>query len=412
MKSIKSLILFTQSYPYTEAAEHSFLKNEIPLLIPNFEQIILVPKSTKGEKINLPKGIILDETLAIYLNNRRRYKKIFKRMVYYNIIVEIINKPQILFKFKFLYKYLKYLIEMCLVNDWFNKSKYYKNHNILIYTYWFTSITSNFALNDKYHKIITRVHGIDLYEERNDGYIPMRKGTLAKLDRVYCVSEASKNYLSEKYPEYSSKYRVARLGVKKTSVNVLPRKKDHIFRVVSCSSLIPIKRVDLIIEGIYKFAEENKNIKIIYQHFGDGILREKIKNIIIANKLSNLTISLEGYVENERLLEFYANNYVDVFINLSSSEGGCPVTMQEAQCFGIPCIGTNVGGIPEIIKDNTGILLPVDISLTEVSDALKKILDMDTQTTEKYRKSSHLNWKYHFNSEVNFNKFIREIVQI
>ena len=48
------------------------------------------------------------------------------------------------------------------------------------------------------------------------------------------------------------------------------------------------------------------------------------------------------------MLDYYKNNIIDIFINLSASEG-IPVSIMDAISFGIPCIATNVGGTGEIV---------------------------------------------------------------
>ena len=63
-----------------------------------------------------------------------------------------------------------------------------------------------------------------------------------------------------------------------------------------------------------------------------------------------------GYVPNVEIMQFMEESNVDVFINLSTSEG-VPVSIMEAQSYGIPVIATNVGGTGEIIDKDNGILL-------------------------------------------------------
>lgn len=53
-------------------------------------------------------------------------------------------------------------------------------------------------------------------------------------------------------------------------------------------------------------------------------------------------------------------NDFDLFVNMSLSEG-IPVSIMEAISFGIPIIATNVGGNAEIVNDETGVLIPVNI---------------------------------------------------
>ena len=62
-----------------------------------------------------------------------------------------------------------------------------------------------------------------------------------------------------------------------------------------------------------------------------------------------------------------------MFINLSSSEG-IPVSIMEAQSFGIPVIATNVGGSGEIVVSETGVL--VDENRTEASVLLSLNKDL------------------------------------
>ena len=64
----------------------------------------------------------------------------------------------------------------------------------------------------------------------------------------------------------------------------------------------------------------------------------------------------------------------DSFITTSSTEG-LPVSIQEAMAAGIPIIGTNVGGIPEMI-DGNGVLLSANPSNKEVAEAILRIYYM------------------------------------
>ena len=71
---------------------------------------------------------------------------------------------------------------------------------------------------------------------------------------------------------------------------------------------------------------------------------------------------LDGYVPIEQIMNYYRENPVDVIVNVSESEGGSPVSIMEALSCGIPAIATAVGGNPEIVSEQNGILLSANPS--------------------------------------------------
>ena len=97
-----------------------------------------------------------------------------------------------------------------------------------------------------------------------------------------------------------------------------------------------------------------------------------------------------------------------MFIHLSESEGGVPVAIQEAQAHGIPVIGTRIGGIPEIVNKDVGVLLNEHPTPVEIADAIHYIVS-DKSCFHRMRKSSVRNWHEKFNEEINLNQFAIEI---
>ena len=78
--------------------------------------------------------------------------------------------------------------------------------------------------------------------------------------------------------------------------------------------------------------------------FGAGPLKDDLQKL--ASKL-NSKIEFKGNVPNEKLPEEL--NKSEIFI-LPSFYEGCPKVLLEAMSCGLPCIGTDVEGIKEIIK--------------------------------------------------------------
>jgi glycosyltransferase involved in cell wall biosynthesis len=83
---------------------------------------------------------------------------------------------------------------------------------------------------------------------------------------------------------------------------------------------------------------------------------------------------LRGTVENTAVREFYATEPVSAFLSLSRAEG-VPISMMEAQSVGIPVVALRVGGVPEIVTEDSGILLSPDADVSAVADALCRAME-------------------------------------
>ena len=141
-------------------------------------------------------------------------------------------------------------------------------------------------------------------------------------------------------------------------------------------------------------------------HFGDGEMMDIIKSKL--NTLpDHVKVELRGHVLNTEVLNFYLNNSVNLVLLLSKTEGGVPVSLQEAVSFGIPVMGTKAGGIPEVVIDGkTGVLLPESPSNIEVATKIKEF----NRSQLKYRECVKAVWDKKFNAEKNYPQFIEKIL--
>lgn len=254
------------------------------------------------------------------------------------------------------------------------------------------------------NKIIARAHGYDLYEEyRPNKYIPCREILLDNINAVYPCSEDGTEYLQRKYSKYKNRIQVRYLGTCAHERSQF--KKATTLRLVSCSNVVPVKRLDLIID-VLKY-ETKVNIK--WTHFGDGILLNDVKKL--AEQLPNNVITdFRGNVKNKDLMKIYERETFDLFINVSSSEG-IPVSIMEAMSFGIPCIATDVGGTSEIVIDGyNGILLKNDFSNEQFLQALDWYLEMSNDSISALRRNVYLSWEKKYNAETNYIEFVKELL--
>lgn len=249
---------------------------------------------------------------------------------------------------------------------------------------------------------ITRAHGGDVYEERKpDGYQPFRHLAISKMDKLFTISEHGAQYLNSITNSLHDKIKVARLGTCASKKSPQERATNTI-TLVSCSNLIHLKRVHLIIEALARI----DHVSIQWNHFGDGPLKTELKNkahTLLSGK-SNIKYQFHGYIKNEELRNFYSDNYTDLFINTSEYEG-IPVTMMEAMSFGIPVIGTEVGAVAEIVSPESGILLKANITPAELAQALTDFVEKTDAEKQKLRQGAWNQWDKNYNSESNFSKF-------
>lgn len=288
-----------------------------------------------------------------------------------------------------------------------------KDEKIIYYTYWYYYYTYSLLRHKKLlpnMHMITRAHGFDLYDEQNIvNRQPFKRIMDKKIDLIFFISEQGKKYYLNRYNmAENKKYVVSRLGTIGIGHSPdLGRRKNGKFRLVSCASVIPLKRVNLIAEALCELQEE-----IEWVHFGDGDDYGKVTEQVsrLLKDKHNIDYVFKGFVVNEEVLKYYDSHYVDCFILTSSTEG-LPVSIQEAMSFGIPIIATAVGGTAELFEDN-GILLEANPSRSEVRDAIKKMIHMDGQVYEELRKNSYRIWCERYNAEVNRVKFIKMLEKL
>ena len=83
-----------------------------------------------------------------------------------------------------------------------------------------------------------------------------------------------------------------------------------------------------------------------------------------------------------------------------------PTTVKEAFYLNVPVIGTNVGGIPELIKNNeTGILVPPE-NPSELAQAINELLS-DREKSEKLATNGNTFVKNNMTWDVILPKYVK-----
>ena len=245
---------------------------------------------------------------------------------------------------------------------------------------------------------LVRFHRTDLYEYAKGGYIPFRNYVFPSIDRFLPISFDGEKYLLKHYANLvnEEQIRVCRLGVFDNGINPERRTDETVFHLVSCSYMVPVKRISLIIEAL-----KSIDFQLKWTHIGTGQLHSQLENSA-AQLPANIQVEFTGAFSNKEVLAFYEQKHVDLFINVSASEG-VPVSIMEALSFGIPVIATNVGGTSEIVDNQVGDLLKTDISAYEIA---KTIQQLASQDLAELRKNARNRWNDICNAKENYSRFV------
>ena len=411
-----NLVIFTQTYPAASSPEQTFIGKELPYLSQCFEKVILIPQKISEKELPLPKNVTTDIQFSTFYQKQGILGSIIHAFFSSHLYKELRQRPSIFLHPQMFLRLIKFVGDAELTKKWtinWLKEEGINTKDTLFYSFWFTQIAMGLGLlKEKYPnmKIIARAHGYDIYEERYaPPYWPCRVQNLKQIDKLFLASAHAHHYMQERYPEFLLKYETAYLGVEFPGF-ISEKSKDGVLRIISCSSIIPLKRVELLAQAIESAIQIRPKQKIQWIHFGDGRNRKKVQSII-NDFPSSVKGILQGAVPNAFILEHYKHHLVDIFVNLSTTEGGSPVSIQEAISCGIPIIATNVGGNPEIVSEKNGILLKKNPTPEEVARAFFEIIDNPDLALEK-RKGSLNVWNERYNASKNFDNFARELVDI
>ena len=413
---MRTLVLLTSNYPF--GTGEPFLETEITYLSREFDRVIIIAQNTSS----LSQRQIPENTIAIRYNPSTSISGfLFMPLLIiknFKLIISLIDDEKKFrheigrsLKLNQIRPLIKRILKTIQLRNFIIKSLNRLNisSDIIFYSYWLKTGAHAIALAGYKSSIrISRAHRIDLYEEETrDRYLPLVGPTFRSLDCLFFISDQGKNYFSERFRLNSTRMDISYLGVNIPSEIRHRNITDESFTILSCSNLIKVKRVDLIIEALQQLVTEKK---IRWVHFGTGTLMESLSQLASARLGDNKNISyvFMGHKPNKEILDFYKANTVDLFLNASSSEG-LPVSIMEAMSHGIPVIATDSGGVKEIVVPGTGFLLPVDFRPEQLAQKISEFINLKTGEQNQFRDNAYLNCKNKFDSEINYRSFIKKV---
>jgi len=222
-------------------------------------------------------------------------------------------------------------------------------------------------MNPKVKFLLTLQEGDEMtYPEMRMGILapilgPLWKKIFTKADHIQTIS----NYLSDWAKKMGATapisvvpngVDIAKFGTRASAEDVAKLRKEFGIiaeerLLITTSRLVEKNAVGDVIASM-EFLPTNVKFMVL----GTGVLENDLRRQVEELKLGNRVLFL-GYVPHEKLPLYLQSS--DIFIRPSLSEG-MGISFIEAMAAGTPVIATNVGGIPDFLKDKeTGIFCAV-----------------------------------------------------
>ena len=178
---------------------------------------------------------------------------------------------------------------------------------------------------------------------------------LNRTDLIYAVSQNIKSHLASDFGIAEAKIRYMPFGIDtRMFCPGTPKVEETSEISVLCNrGFFPVYDIRTLVEGFHWAHLRDERLRLILKGGGPekDAIRELVRSLGVGDVVSFRERSL--YTEVPRDYQ-----QADIFVSTALSDG-TPVSLLEAMASGLPCIATDVGGVPEWISDGVdGVLIP------------------------------------------------------
>ena len=401
--------LLTHTFP-EQTGEFAFLAPEISRLAKDFDVVLIPSQVARANLWPLPPGVSLQSGFSEY---RTRWSvmlaSLFRATAFPSTYREMLAFGWRGFSPRVAATIVVRASRIMSARQWFRR--YLSRSDVdAVYSWWADGYGCGmaWAASDLGIHSVARAHGYEVFDEQDRlGRIPFQRETIASFDLIFPVSQAGAAVLSHKFPASADRIQVRYLGVEPAPGDGL-RSTDGVFRILSCSSCIEVKRVELLALGILELAREHPQFKFQWTHIGDGPTLQFVRDLLRSAPDVHQRCYFPGALAPSTVREWMAERPYDVFVNVSSSEG-LPVTLMEAASSGIPLVATDVGGNSEIVQDQVGHLLPPHPTPHQLADVLYELSLLHPEDVQSMSLSAKYVWAQKFSADSNYARFVQDL---
>ncbi|OIN93770.1 hypothetical protein CO015_02795 [candidate division WWE3 bacterium CG_4_8_14_3_um_filter_42_11] len=220
------------------------------------------------------------------------------------------------------------------------------------------------AILAKVPVIITTEHSTNLKETRLQRVI--KKILSQKTKRITAISQSVKEFSVKMDSIFQDRLRVIPNGVDTQFYSPSKRKLFPRY-IISIGRLVEEKGFDVLIGAFEKAQTRHSEIKLYI--VGEGPSDQNLKQLVKDRNLSQ-SVSFLGYRDEVKKLLGGAEIYVQ-----TSKVEGLGISILEAMATGLPVIATQVGGIPEVIRNQYNGILIEPNNTEDLSQAINMLLE-------------------------------------
>ncbi len=212
-------------------------------------------------------------------------------------------------------------------------------------------------------------HGYTTTDTKDRVYSQLDRGSLRAAARVFTVSQAFKRQLVERGVS------AARIEVVQNAVSLAWADGVRALDRQAARARLGIASDERVLLAIGRLSQEKRHIDLIEAH---RLLGDKSVRLLLVGdgpERANLEaaagkgVTFSGQIQDTSV--YYAA--CDVMVLPSLTEGS-PNVLLEAMATGVPSVATQVGGIPEIVKDGESALLVPPSDPAALAQAIRTLL--------------------------------------
>ena len=279
----------------------------------------------------------------------------------------------------------------------------------------FCNYTANIIGSKIYKKIDIPyrvvIHGTDIdyffkLNRLKDFFMFRRKEMICFFKKAKTVISVS-NYLQNillNYAPYLNNTKVVYNGIdldefSKLKVKV---KKENLLKhlgfkgsekIIFCAGrLVNGKGQDTLIRVFSSILRKKHDVLLLIAGDGEDLFR--LKKIADENFISDSVVFLGAIPRNETAV-YYRNS--DIFVSLSRLNETFGMVFIEAMALGVPVVGSNIGGIPEVIDNNKNGITVSNLNFIEIENIILSILN-NKQLSNSLIKNGYDSVKLKFNN--------------